>query len=138
MNVALRVFLALLAAIIAYSLMSVALMLILPANSSVPVNILDLALRLTAAFWAGRLVWRRPESSSGSAMLGRSVAIGALLVGGIGFFAGFFGPMIFAPHSNQGPMLGIFITGPLGVILGGVGGAIRYYSRRRRGPAELK
>jgi hypothetical protein len=47
-------------------------------------------------------------------------AIGpALLVGGIGFAAGFFGPMVFAPDANQGPLLGIFITGPLG-FLGGL------------------
>jgi len=90
MNVAFRVFLALLAAITAYSLMSVALMLILPANSLVPLIFWSL-LCVSRAFWAGRLVWRRPESSSGSAMLGRSVAIGALLVGGIGIFAGFLG-----------------------------------------------
>jgi hypothetical protein len=42
----------------------------------------------------------------------------ALLVGGIGFAAGFFGPMILAPGANQGPMLGIFITGPVGFLLG--------------------
>ena len=49
---------------------------------------------------------------------------GAIIVGGIGFIAGFFGPMIFTPSANQGPMLGIFITGPLGVLLGLVGGLI--------------
>jgi hypothetical protein len=42
----------------------------------------------------------------------------ALLVGGIGFAAGFFGPIIFAPDANQGPLLGIFITGPLGFLAG--------------------
>lgn len=42
----------------------------------------------------------------------------ALRVGGIGFAAGFFGPMILAPGANQGPMLGIFITGPVGFLLG--------------------
>lgn len=47
----------------------------------------------------------------------------ALLVGGIGFAAGFFGPIIFAPDANQGPLLGIFITGPLG-FLGGLGWGI--------------
>jgi len=46
-------------------------------------------------------------------------AIGpALLVGGIGFAAGLFGPMVFAPGANQGPLLGIFITGPLGFLVG--------------------
>jgi hypothetical protein len=42
----------------------------------------------------------------------------AVFLGGFGFAAGFFGPMIFAPGANQGPMLGIFITGPLGFLTG--------------------
>jgi hypothetical protein len=53
-------------------------------------------------------------------------AIGpALLVGGIGFAAGFFGPMVFAPGANQGPLLGIFITGPLGFLGGLAWGVFR-------------
>jgi hypothetical protein len=32
--------------------------------------------------------------------------------------------MIFAPDANQGPMLGLFITGPGGFVLGGVVGAL--------------
>lgn len=136
MNVALRAFLALVAAVAGYSLMAVATMIVFPIVSSVPLDILRGALGVATAFWAGRLVWRRPESSSGTPGLARAVAMGALLVGGIGFFAGFLGPMILSPDSNQGPMLGIFITGPLGFILGGVGGAIRYRSRRGRGLAE--
>jgi hypothetical protein len=34
------------------------------------------------------------------------------------FAAGFVGPMRLAPGANQGPMLGIFITGPLGHLVG--------------------
>jgi hypothetical protein len=49
---------------------------------------------------------------------------GALILGGIGFAGGFFGPIVFAPEANQGPLLGIFITGPIGAMLGGVLGAI--------------
>jgi hypothetical protein len=49
----------------------------------------------------------------------------ALLLGGIGFAAGFFGPIVFAPGANQGPLLGIFITGPAGFVLGLVYGAFR-------------
>ena len=41
-----------------------------------------------------------------------------LLPGSLGFAAGFFGPLIFSPDSNQGPLLGIFITGPGGALLG--------------------
>ena len=53
-----------------------------------------------------------------------SVFKGALLFGGIGFCAGFFGPMVLAPDANQGPLLGIFITGPLGAVLGAIGGFV--------------
>lgn len=41
-----------------------------------------------------------------------------VILGVVGFSAGFFGPMIFVPESNQGPMVGIFLTGPGGVVLG--------------------
>jgi hypothetical protein len=46
------------------------------------------------------------------------------LLGAIGFAGGFFGPMIFTPNANQGPMLGIFITGPIGFVLGSVVGTL--------------
>jgi len=62
----------------------------------------------------------------------RSVVLGAVTTGGIAFSAGFFGPMIFAPGANQGPLLGIFITGPLGLLAGAIGGAIYWFVRRRR------
>jgi hypothetical protein len=45
-------------------------------------------------------------------------------VGALGFCGGFFGPIIFTPGANQGPLLGIFITGPLGFIGGGIAGLI--------------
>jgi hypothetical protein len=35
-----------------------------------------------------------------------------------GFCAGFFGPMVFVPESNQGPMVGIFLSGPAGFVFG--------------------
>ena len=53
----------------------------------------------------------------------------ALILGGIGFAAGFFGPIIFAPGANQGPLLGIFITGPLGFVIGLIYGVIRECTR---------
>jgi hypothetical protein len=36
----------------------------------------------------------------------------------IGFLIGFLGPIFLSPGANQGPLLGIFITGPAGAILG--------------------
>ena len=55
--------------------------------------------------------------------------LAGLVVGGGSFLAGFAGPIILRPHSNQGPLLGIFITGPTGFVLGGVGGFV--WSRTR-------
>ena len=63
-----------------------------------------------------------------------SVFKGALIAGGIGFCAGFFGPMVFAPDANQGPLLGIFITGPLGAVLGAIGGFV--YGIRQRSSSD--
>jgi hypothetical protein len=48
----------------------------------------------------------------------RRVLAWTFAVGGVAFTAGFFGPMILAPGANQGPLLGIFITGPLGLMVG--------------------
>jgi hypothetical protein len=36
----------------------------------------------------------------------------------VGFAAGFFGPILLRPDANQGPLLGIFFTGPLGAAVG--------------------
>ena len=44
----------------------------------------------------------------------------AIALGVVGFLAGFLGPMALNPGANQGPMLGIFMTGPGGFILGGI------------------
>ena len=55
--------------------------------------------------------------------LARTLQIGAV-VGGIALVAGFFGPLLFSPGSNQGPLLGIFITGPAGFVLGCIGGLV--------------
>ncbi|WFP61979.1 MULTISPECIES: hypothetical protein [unclassified Mesorhizobium] len=48
---------------------------------------------------------------------------GAIL-GIVGFLGGFVGPVILTPEANQGPLLGIFITGPLGFVLGLVVGFV--------------
>ena len=85
---------------------------------------------LVCAVAVTRYVWR--QSASLSQELANSVIMGALAAGGIGFAGGFFGPMIFSPGANQGPMLGIFFTGPLGVLVGAIGGGIYWLARGRR------
>jgi len=47
------------------------------------------------------------------------------ILGGIGFLIGFVGPIVFLPEANQGPLLGIFITGPGGFVLGLIVGLIK-------------
>jgi hypothetical protein len=83
-----------------------------------------------AAVIVTRYVWMSSAHYSGG--LVRSIAVGALVTGGIGFAAGFFGPILFTPGANQGPLLGIFITGPLGFVLGAVGGGVYWRTRRKR------
>ena len=56
--------------------------------------------------------------------------LGALILGGIGFVLGFFGPIIFTPEANQGPLLGIFITGPGGALVGFLAGIVYGLLRR--------
>jgi hypothetical protein len=72
-----------------------------------------------------RYTW--PTAASVPGVL--SVLVGAAVTGGIGFAIGFFGPMILEPSSPQGPLLGIFVTGPLGLLAGAVGGAVFWLKR---------
>lgn len=53
-----------------------------------------------------------------------------LFIGSIAFFAGFIGPMLLAPDANQGPLLGILYTGPIGTVVGVLWGVMRAMRRR--------
>ena len=53
----------------------------------------------------------------------RLIGIAALVVGGIAFLLGYIGPLIVS-YSNLGPLLGIFVTGPLGLLGGGLAGIL--------------
>jgi hypothetical protein len=50
----------------------------------------------------------------------------------VGFAAGFFGPIALNPDANQGPLVGLFITGPGGAAAGLVVGAILNVARISR------
>ena len=78
----------------------------------------------------GWSVWRSSAAINPGIVL--SVLNGALILGGLGFAAGFFGPIILNPEANQGPLLGLFIMGPLGFVVGGIGGFVRWLRRQRR------
>jgi hypothetical protein len=89
---------------------------------------------LGASVGAAWLVWTRTAPIHSGFV--SAVVLGAVVIGAIGFSAGFFGPMIFTPGANQGPLLGIFITGPLGFLLGAAGGAIYWFRGRGTPPRE--
>jgi hypothetical protein len=100
------------------------LMLVIPLGGHVWIGSL---VALAASVHVSRQVWN--GSVEGSTSVAVMAGLGAAILGGLGFVAGFFGPMIFAPEANQGPMLGLFITGPAGVVIGAIAGAV--YAKRR-------
>ncbi len=61
-----------------------------------------------------------------------SILAWALRLGGIGFAAGFFGPMVLNPEANQGPLVGILLTGPGGALAGAALGSISRLLRLSR------
>ena len=87
-----------------------------------------------AAMAAGWYAWTRTATVDSS--LTRSIGYWALVIGAIGFVGGFFGPMLFAPGANQGPLLGILITGPLGVLIGAIGGLVHWLIQRKRAGSD--
>jgi hypothetical protein len=89
----------------------------------------DWALWLIATVFtvaAGGLVWTCSQTRGG---FFSTVSFGAVATGAIAFCAGFFLPMLLAPQSGQGPLLGILIAGPA-FLFGGVGGGLYWTIRR--------
>jgi hypothetical protein len=98
-------------------------------DSDTPSGVAAVVLRFT---WpnAGVEVARPAAPQSGCAGLAWSAFVGALVTEGIGFAAGFFGPIILDPSSPQGPLLGLFVTGPLGIVAGAIAGAVVFWVKR--------
>ena len=73
--------------------------------------------------FSGMAIGALGGATLGAYLVGRPIVarwtlgLGAAL-GGVAFLAGFAGPILLTPDSPQGPLLGIFITGPIGFILG--------------------
>ena len=92
---------------------------------------LDYTVTTVIAVLVARFIWVTTKSRESG--FGSTMALWSLLTGAIMFLAGFFGPILLTPRANQGPMLGLFFTGPLGLVLGAVAGAIYWLVRKRRG-----
>lgn len=86
---------------------------------------------LLCALLAGRFLWRHTGEPRRQGLFA-SMTTGALALGGVGFCAGFFGPLLLHPEGNQGPLLGLLFTGPLGAVLGAVGGLVYWLLHRDR------
>jgi len=100
--------------------------------------VLGLALAVACTAWVGHRIWTTSGGMAGGGagpqtpgILG-SALNGAILVGAVGFVGGFFGPILITPGANQGPLLGLLFTGPLGAVLGAIGGGIYGVARQRR------
>jgi hypothetical protein len=79
---------------------------------------------LLGSVYGGLLgAWYERPTAEGGAFARWSVGM-AGIVGVSSFLVGFAGPLLAHPDSPQGPMLGIFVTGPLGTVAGAVLGAL--------------
>jgi hypothetical protein len=83
---------------------------------------------LACAALAGWFTWKLASGKRISVAV--AVIGGALIFGGVCFTIGFWGPMAFAKNTSQGPLVGIFIAAPLGMMIGAIGGYI-YASRQK-------
>lgn len=74
------------------------------------------------------LVWKRTSAKKN---IISHIFLGGVITGTIMFILGFAAPLIFSPHATLGPLWG-FIAGPLGLILGMIGGAVYYIAKNKR------
>jgi hypothetical protein len=134
-----RVFVTALVALVAYELAGVITVTtagllfreaVVQGRGMLAATLASLACALVVAWFT----WKRTASiaASNSSGMFASIALGAIIVGAVGFLAGFVGPIILTPDANQGPLLGIFITGPLGFLIGGIGGFVHWRRRSKQ------
>lgn len=86
------------------------------------------------AIVVGGFVWRQLFRERGPVS---TTLLGAVLLGSIGFDIGFFGPLVFYPHANLGPLLGLMRTGPAGFVLGALLGLAYWDDLRDREVLKL-
>ena len=85
-------------------------------------RLIVISLSLITAIAISVLVWKKMSFSSDRLEI--HMLVWAIVMGAIGFIAGLLGPLLFHWGGNQGPLLGILYTGPLGFIIGLISGAI--------------
>lgn len=75
---------------------------------------------LASAMLAGWAAWKLVSGDHIHPVA--AIASGGLILGGLCFIVGFLGPMAIGKDTGQGPLVGIFIATPVGVILGALAG----------------
>lgn len=75
---------------------------------------------LASAMLAGWAAWKLVSGDRIHPVV--AIASGGLILGGLCFIVGFLGPMAIGKDTGQGPLVGIFIATPVGVILGALAG----------------
>lgn len=88
-------------------------------------NVISLLISLVIGFF----IYKKFGKISNSLVV--TMVLGGMIIGTFGFIAGFIGPMIITPGANQGPLLGILFTGPIGFILGLIAGGIYWKVKRK-------
>lgn len=76
------------------------------------------------------LLWRKIANISNT--LPACIIAGALIFGLTGFILGVYVPIILNPSTVQGPLIGIFLTGPAGILLGLVVGGAYWYPKVKK------
>jgi hypothetical protein len=85
-------------------------------------RLLSISISILIALAISVLAWKK--MSINADRLEIHMLAWGIIIGSIGLIAGFLGPIIFHWGGNQGPLLGILYTGPLGFIIGLISGAI--------------
>lgn len=95
-----------------------------------PLGSLSWLANIVALVVAIVVAWRTwVRTAAGDITPAMAAGFGAAIVGSFGLTVGFLGPILVMPEFTEGPLLGIFLTGPLGAMVGAVGG---YFLRRER------
>lgn len=92
---------------------------------------LSATVSVVCATFAAWFTWKLVAGESISTLV--AVTGGALILGGLFFTLGFLGPMAISKDTNQGPMIGLFIAAPLGLVVGAIGGYV--YAARQNAAA---
>ncbi len=93
-------------------------------------NAAQMSISLIIGVLIAIVLWRKIGNISNT--LPACIIAGGITFGLIGFILGFFGPIILDPSTVQGPFLGIFLTGPAGVLIGLLLGGVYWYPKVKK------